>query len=141
VLRGGRPRAAYNAGFANSRLPFAGPVLAYLPWCNLSNPGVRALLLITEPVPMTLLSISFQGKLLGAWVDEARKIVTTAKVSERVCLDLQALTFADARGVELLRNLRKEGVPLLGCSPLIEGLLAFSDSATTAIDKTDCSHG
>jgi hypothetical protein len=86
---------------------------------------------------MTLLSISFQGKLLGAWVDEAKKIVTTARVSERVCLDLQGLTFADSRGVELLRTLRKEGVPLLGCSPLIEGLLASSDSSPMEIDKTD----
>ena len=99
------------------------------------------MLLITEPVPMTLLSISFQGKLLGAWVDEARKIVTTARVSERICLDLKGLTFADSRGVELLRTLRKEGVPLLGCSPLIEGLLAFSGSPPTAIDKTDRSPG
>jgi anti-anti-sigma regulatory factor len=86
------------------------------------------LLLITEPVPMTLISISFQGKLLGAWVDEARKVVTTARVSERICLDLRGLTFADSLGVELLRTLRKEGVPLLGCSPLIEGLLSSSDA-------------
>jgi anti-anti-sigma regulatory factor len=86
---------------------------------------------------MTLKSISFQGKLLGAWVDEARKVVTTARASERICIDLQGLTFADSRGVELLRTLRKEGVPLLGCSPLIEGLLAFSDSPPTAKDQMD----
>ena len=93
---------------------------------------VRPLLLITSPVPMTLVSIGLEGKLLGAWVDEARQIVAAARASDRVCLNLQGLTFADSSGIELLRSLRREGIPLLGCSPLIEGLLDSNDSAATA---------
>lgn len=81
---------------------------------------------------MTLVSIGLEGKLLGAWVDEARQIVAAARASERVCLNLQGLTFADFRGIELLRTLRREGIPLLGCSPLIEGLLDSNDSAASA---------
>jgi hypothetical protein len=93
------------------------------------------LLLITQPVPVTLVSIGLEGKLLGAWVEEARQIVAAARASDRICLDLQGLTFADSCGVELLRSLRQEGIPLLGCSPLIEGLLAANEAAAIAAPR------
>jgi hypothetical protein len=82
---------------------------------------------------MNLVSIGLEGKLLGAWVEEARQIVAAARASDRVCLNLQGLTFADSRGVELLRTLRREGVPLLGCSALIEGLLAANEALANAV--------
>jgi anti-anti-sigma regulatory factor len=91
------------------------------------------LLLITQPVPVTLVSIGLEGKLLGAWVEEVRQIVAGAQASARVCLNLQGLTFADSRGIELLRTLRQEGIPLLGCSPLIEGLLAVNEAAAIVL--------
>jgi hypothetical protein len=97
--------------------------------------GVHELLLITQPVPVTLVSIGLEGKLLGAWVEEARQIVAAARASARVCLNLQGLTFADSRGIELLRTLRQEGIPLLGCSPLIEGLLAVNEAAAIAVPR------
>jgi hypothetical protein len=97
--------------------------------------GVQELLLITQPVPVTLVSIGLEGKLLGAWVDEARQIVAAARTSDRVCLNLQGLTFADSHGIELLRTLRQEGIPLLGCSPLIEGLLAANEAAAIAVPR------
>ena len=87
------------------------------------------MLLITQPVPMHLVSIGLEGKLLGAWVDEARHTIAAARAVHHVCLNLQELTFADSRGIDLLRTLRREGVPLLGCSPLIEGLLASNQPA------------
>jgi hypothetical protein len=93
------------------------------------------LLLITQPVPVTFVSISLEGKLLGAWVEEARQIVMAARGSVRVCLNLQGLTFADSRGIELLRSLRQQGIPLLGCSPLIEGLLAANEAAASAVPR------
>ena len=87
------------------------------------------MLLITKPVQMTFALIGLEGKLLGAWVEEARQIIAAARASDRICLNLQGLTFADSRGIELLRSLRREGIPLLGCSPLIEGLLAANEAA------------
>jgi len=78
---------------------------------------------------MTLVSIGLEGKLIGAWVVEARQIVATAAASHRICLDLQGLTFADSHGIELLRSLRREGIPLLGCTPLIESLLSANEVA------------
>jgi aryl-alcohol dehydrogenase-like predicted oxidoreductase len=94
------------------------------------------LLLITQPVQMTLVSIGLEGKLIGAWVGETRQIVATTSASNRVCLNLQRLTFADSRGIELLRTLRREGIPLLGCSPLIEGLLAANEASANAIPSS-----
>jgi hypothetical protein len=78
------------------------------------------------------MSIGFEGKLVGAWVEEARQLVAAARASDRVCLNLQCLTFADSQGIALLRTLRREGIPLLGCSPLIEGLLSSADAAGNA---------
>jgi hypothetical protein len=91
------------------------------------------LLRITQPVQMTLVSIGLEGKLIGAWVGETRQIVAMARASDRVCLNLQGLTYADSRGIELLRTFRREGIPLLGCSPLIEGLLAANEVSANAI--------
>ena len=91
------------------------------------------MLIITQPTAVTLVSIGLEGKLLGAWVEEARQIVAAARASDRVCLNLQGLTFADSGGVELLRTLRREGVPLLGCSALIEGLLAANEASANAV--------
>jgi aryl-alcohol dehydrogenase-like predicted oxidoreductase len=91
------------------------------------------LLRITQTVQMTLVSIGLEGKLIGAWVGETRQIVAMAKASDRVCLNLQGLTFADSHGIELLRTLRREGIPLLDCSPLIEGLLAANEASANAI--------
>jgi hypothetical protein len=42
---------------------------------------------------------------------------------------------ADSRGIEL-RTLRREGIPLLGCSPLIEGLLAANEVSANAIPSS-----
>jgi hypothetical protein len=86
--------------------------------------GVIPLLLITQATPVAMLLISLEGKLLGAWVDEARQVIAAASARDCVCLNLQRLMFADLRGIELLRTLRHEGIPLINCSPLVEGLLA-----------------
>ena len=95
------------------------------------------MLRISQPAPITFISIGLEGKLIGEWVGEAHQFVATAKASNHVCLDLHGLTFADCRGVELLRTFRREDIPLLGCSPLIAGLLAANDvSAGTVTTST-----
>ena len=43
---------------------------------------------------------------------------------DAVRLNLEHLSFADAAGIEMLREVRSDGVQLIGASPLIEGLLA-----------------
>jgi hypothetical protein len=85
---------------------------------------------------MTFVSIGLEGKLIGAWVGETRQIIATARASDPVCLNLQGLTFADCHGIELLRTLRREGIPLLGCSPLIDDLLAANEVSANAIPSS-----
>jgi anti-anti-sigma regulatory factor len=72
-------------------------------------------------VPAT---VGLDGRLVGPWVDEVRSVVTALRSQGQVRLNLQNLSFADVSGLELLSAMRRDGVPLIGGSPLIEGLLA-----------------
>ena len=69
-------------------------------------------------------TLELDGKLVGPWVDELRTAIRSAGGGESVCLNLQHLAFADTAGLGLLRELRGEGVQLVGALPLMEGLLA-----------------
>jgi hypothetical protein len=86
---------------------------------------------------VTLATIRLEGKLLAPWVDEVRSVVATVSAKEAMCLNLEQLSFADAKGIELLRELRRKGVALVGGSPLIEGLLAsYPEPAATSNDRS-----
>lgn len=63
-----------------------------------------------------------EGKLIEPWVNALREQLT-ARVSPVREVDLAGLTFADAAGVELLRELRVGGVEIAACSPFILELL------------------
>jgi ABC-type transporter Mla MlaB component len=70
-------------------------------------------------VPVTL---KLEGKLMGPWVRELR--AACADVPGRgVRLDLAAVSYADAAGVLLLRDLLGRGAMLAGCSGLVAELL------------------
>jgi hypothetical protein len=69
-------------------------------------------------------TIKLEGKLLGPWVDEVRKACTVgAGPSSRINLDISALTFVDAAGEELLRDLIGRGVEVVACSGFVAELL------------------
>ena len=72
-------------------------------------------------------TLKLDGKLLGSWVDEVRNTyaLTMAK-SSRCCLDLSALTFVDAAGAELLRDLIQSGVAVVACSSYVAELLQLA---------------
>jgi hypothetical protein len=69
-----------------------------------------------EPAP----TLKLEGKLVGPWVGALREACVPG---EGLRLDLAAVTFADAAGVELLRELLARGVTLAACSGLVAGLL------------------
>jgi len=95
------------------------------------------MLRISQRGSVTLATIDLEGKLLGPWVDELRKVIAALRVQEAVCLTLTHLSFADAEGIDLLRALRREGIQLAGASPLIECLLASREGAATGSDIAD----
>ena len=45
-----------------------------------------------------------------------------------VALDVAGLRFLDAAGTAALRDLRSQGVTIVGCSPLVRALLKLEDS-------------
>ena len=62
-----------------------------------------------------------EGRLTGGWVDELRKTCDLHALSNgiRLTLDLADVSFADAAGIELLKELRIRLVTLLGPSSLV----------------------
>ena len=69
-------------------------------------------------------TFKLEGKLLGPWVDEVRNVcMQPLDRLEQVGLDLAAVTFVDAAGAELLRELIRQGILITRCSPFVAELL------------------
>ena len=69
-------------------------------------------------------TFKLEGKLLGAWVDELRNVCTQPlDRAEQVGLDLAAVTFVNAAGAKLLRELIREGIIITRCSAFVAELL------------------
>jgi ABC-type transporter Mla MlaB component len=69
-------------------------------------------------------TFKLEGKLLGPWVDELRNACTQAlERLEQVSLDLAAVTFVNAAGAELLRELMRQGIIITQCSAFVVELL------------------
>jgi anti-anti-sigma regulatory factor len=62
-----------------------------------------------------------EGRLTGRWVEELRKTCDLQALSDgiRLTVDLADVSFADAAGIELLKELRIRLVTLLSPSALV----------------------
>jgi anti-anti-sigma regulatory factor len=70
------------------------------------------------------LTIKLEGEILGPWVGAVRDACTQrGRRCRRLCLDLAAVTYADAAGVQLLRDLVGEGIEIAACSNFLTELL------------------
>jgi hypothetical protein len=68
--------------------------------------------------------IKLEGKLVEPWVEEVRGACPASGGPRR--LDLSAITFVDAAGEQLLRELLRQGVEVVACSGYIAELLRSS---------------
>ena len=72
----------------------------------------------------TEITLSVQGRIVSEWVavveHECRQ---SARDTPRVQLDLTAVTFIDAHGIEVLRRLVTDGVAVVNCPEFINALL------------------
>ena len=69
-------------------------------------------------------TFKLEGKLLGPWVDELRNVCTQPlDRAEQLGLDLAAVTFVNAAGAELLRELIRQGIIITQCSAFVGELL------------------
>jgi hypothetical protein len=70
------------------------------------------------------LTIRLEGELLGPWVGSVRDACAVrGRRPRRRRLDLAGVTYVDAAGVQLLRDLVAEGVEIAACSGFIGELL------------------
>jgi hypothetical protein len=69
-------------------------------------------------------TLRFEGKLQGVWVDEMRAAYEALRTElAPVGLDLSAVTFIDAPGVELLENLIRQGAKVTALSGFVAEVL------------------
>ncbi len=74
---------------------------------------------IDGPTP----TLRLEGKLVGPWVAEVRDSCTASGANLGVSLDLFAVTFVDAAGARMLRELLGGGVAIAACSGYVAELL------------------
>jgi hypothetical protein len=70
--------------------------------------------------------VKLEGKLLQPWVDEVRALFLPSLPRSLPRLDLASLTFVDAAGADLLRQLLGQGVAIESCSPFVAALLQLN---------------
>jgi ABC-type transporter Mla MlaB component len=66
-------------------------------------------------------TLRVEGRITGPWVEELRTAcnVHTCPDDGQVSLELADISFADAAGIALLRELRNRGVGLIRTSPFL----------------------
>ncbi len=68
--------------------------------------------------------LKLEGKLLGPWMEEFQGACVRVEIqSGHVGLDLSDLSYADAPGTQLLRQLIRRGIPITACSAFVAELL------------------
>jgi ABC-type transporter Mla MlaB component len=72
----------------------------------------------------SVITLKLEGTLRLAWIGEVRNAVAQTRAqASRTCLDLSALSFVDAAGLELLRDLIRDGIEIAACSSYVAELL------------------
>jgi hypothetical protein len=73
-------------------------------------------------------TLKLEGEIVGPWVDAVRDACTQrGRRRRRPRLDLAAVTYADAAGTQLLRDLIREGIEIAACSGFLAELLHLSE--------------
>jgi hypothetical protein len=71
-----------------------------------------------------VLTLKIEGEIVGPWIGIVCEACTRSGLrTGRLCLDLAAVTYVDAAGVQLLRDLMGEGVEIAAYSRFVGELL------------------
>ncbi|HSA91576.1 MAG TPA: hypothetical protein VLE48_01070 [Terriglobales bacterium] len=73
-----------------------------------------------EPHALTL---KLEGKVVRAWVTEARRAWRDARNGKKLIIDLLDVSFVDDAGRQLLAEMHAAGASLIGSGPMIRALL------------------
>lgn len=72
--------------------------------------------------------LKLEGKLLEPWIGELDEACRRASgATAAATLDLAGISFVDTPGTIALRDWRRRGMQLVGCSPLVTELLKETD--------------
>jgi anti-anti-sigma regulatory factor len=74
-----------------------------------------------QPIDETTILLKLGGKLLEPWIEEMQQAIEGP--ASNIKLDLSALAFADAGGIQVLADLMRHGAKLTACSGYIAALL------------------
>jgi ABC-type transporter Mla MlaB component len=90
-----------------------------------SHEEVASVLKISRLFPQGRgLTIKLEGELLGPWVGSVRDACAVrGRRPQHPRLDLAAVTYVDAAGIQLLRELMDEGIEIAACSSFVGELL------------------
>ena len=70
--------------------------------------------------PNNVVTLRLEGQMQGPWIEELHRLCEQFLTTEhRLILDLADVSFVDAAGVELLKELRSHCVTLLSPSPFV----------------------
>jgi hypothetical protein len=82
------------------------------------------MLRITQMATQASRLVKLEGKLLEPWLQEVRRVCEELRLQPGPAgLDLSALTFVDAAGANLLRDLVRQGMDIHACSPFVAEIL------------------
>lgn len=77
--------------------------------------------------------LRLDGRIAGQWVEVLRSSCNQIlQTYERVILDLAGVTFADHEGVQLLRQLSRQQVALVSCSPFLREQIKHSTNGLSS---------
>jgi hypothetical protein len=86
--------------------------------------GLGVLKMTWLPPADPVRTLKLEGELRGPWVEEVRKACGPCTVPPGGAgLDLSAVTFVDAAGEALLRDLIGRGIDIVACSSYVAELL------------------
>lgn len=87
------------------------------------------MLRITRSMRDATVWLELEGRLAGAWVDEARETCRRESTGGRpLALDLSKVSFVDGRGLKLLRELAADGVTMPLRSNFVVELMRLENS-------------
>ena len=106
--------------------------ISYIKYQGQRSSGESAMLRITVvKSSKSAVTLRVEGRITGSWVEELRRACDARKFSDEVhlSLELAEVSFTDAAGIELLKELRSRGVSLERTNPFMADQL--SDGASS----------
>ena len=96
--------------------------ISYIKYQDRRSSGEPAMLRITVvESSRSAVTLRVEGRITGSWVEELRRACDARDLSNEVhlSLELAEVSFTDAAGIELLKELRSRGVSLVRTNPFM----------------------